>query len=187
MSDFNRAKYFEKLDAYIKETFKRPVKNVPTYDILDTEKSKSTKREALKLKQYQMKIGEIWQETIGSYAGCINLKVGHETGLDILSHTRKFAVELKNRTNTDNASSRKTNNDKLAKFKTEHPEYTCIYAMINCDTEEETIQTKNKKFYHGGVELEQYVGLEFLTFIFASDTNIIIEFLKNTIAKYSTL
>jgi len=71
----------------------------------------------LKEKQRQMKIGEIWQEVLGNYNGCINLKIGHETGLDIISHTRKFAIELKNRTNTDNSSSKKSNLDKLAIFK----------------------------------------------------------------------
>jgi hypothetical protein len=71
---------------------------------------------------------------LGSYDGFINLKVGHETGLDILSHTKKIAIELKNRTNTDNSSSKKSNLDKLAKFKKNNPTYICIYANINAKT-----------------------------------------------------
>ena len=182
---FNREEYFTKLAESIKRILQRPTKDVPTYDILDTEKSKVDNLVALKVKQLRMKNGEIWQEAIGSYKDCINLKNGHVTGLDILSEKRKFIAELKNRTNTDNASSKKTNFDKLAKFKTEHPEYTCIYANINDDTEEKSSQTTVKKFQHNGVELEQHIGYQFLTYIFGDDTNAVVEFLKTTIDKYS--
>ncbi|NBV25373.1 MAG: Eco47II family restriction endonuclease [Proteobacteria bacterium] len=64
-----------------------------------------------------MKYGEIWQMVIGNYHKFIDLKTGHTSGLDILSTERKIVIELKNRYNTDNASSRKTNLDKLYKYK----------------------------------------------------------------------
>lgn len=182
---FNREQYFTKLGESVKEILQRPTKDVLAYDILDTEKSKVNKMVALKEKQRQMKIGEIWQVAVGDYKDCINLKKGHVTGLDILSEKRKFIAELKNRTNTDNASSKKTNFDKLAKFKAEHPEYTCIYANINDDTEENTIQNTVKKFQHNGVELEHHIGNQFLKYIFGDDTNAVVEFLKTTINKYS--
>ncbi len=182
---FNREQYFTKLGESVKEILQRPTKDVLAYDILDTEKSKVNKMVALKEKQRQMKIGEIWQVAVGDYKDCINLKKGHVTGLDILSEKRKFIAELKNRTNTDNASSKKTNFDKLAKFKAEHPEYTCIYANINDDTEENTIQNTVKKFQHNGVELEHHIGNQFLKYIFGDDTNAVVEFLKTTIDKYS--
>ena len=182
---FNREQYFTKLEESVKGILQRPTKDVLAYDILDTEKSKVNKLVALKEKQRQMKIGDIWQTAIGNYKDCQDLKVGDITGLDILSEKRKFIAELKNRTNTDNASSKKTNFDKLAKFKTEHPEYTCIYANINDDTEEKSSQTTVKKFQHNGVELEQHIGYQFLTYIFGDDTNAVVEFLKTTIDKYS--
>ena len=91
-----------------------------------------------------MKIGEIWQEVLGNYEGYTNLKSGHESGLDIISHNKKIAIELKNRTNTDNSSSKKSNFDKLANFKKKNPEYTCIYANINSDTKKKNI-TRNDK------------------------------------------
>jgi hypothetical protein len=182
---FNREQYFTKLGESVKGILQRPTKDVLAYDILDTEKSKVNKLVALKEKQRQMKIGDIWQEAIGSYKDCVNLKKGHITGLDILSEKRKFIAELKNRTNTDNASSKKTNFDKLAKFKTEHPDYTCIYANINDDTEEKSSQTTVKKFQHNGVELEHHIGDQFLKYIFGDDTNAVVEFLKTTIDKYS--
>jgi hypothetical protein len=179
------SEYFEKIEIIIQNILLRPKKNILTYDILDTEKSKTNKLSSLKEKQYQMKVGEIWQEIIGNYDGFINLKIGHETGLDILSHTRKLAIELKNRTNTDNASSKKANLDKLAKFKQENPEYICIYANINTNTEKQTLQGFNKQIQHNGVEIEHYVGYQFLTFIFGENTEEIIEFIKNTKDKYT--
>jgi hypothetical protein len=132
-----------------------------------------------------MKVGEIWQEVLGSYNDCINLKIGHETGLDIISHTKKFAVELKNRTNTDNASSKKSNIDKLAQFKKNNPEYICIYANINADTEKKTLDGSIKKIMHNDVEIYHQIGYEFLKFILGSDTDLVIEFVRNTVDKYT--
>ena len=182
--EFNLNKYFELLEISIQNILTRSENDVLTYDILDTEKSKKNKLIALKEKQRQMKIGEIWQVVLGNYDGCINLKIGHETGLDILSHTKKFAIELKNRTNTDNASSKKSNLDKLANFKKKNPEYLCIYANINADTEKKTLHGSIKKILHAGVEIEQQIGYEFLKFILGNDTDLIVDFVKNTIDKY---
>lgn len=181
--EFVLSEYFEKMEIIIQNILLRPENEILTYDILDTEKSKKNKLLSLKEKQRQMKVGEIWQEMIGNYDGFLNLKIGHETGLDILSHTKKIAIELKNRTNTDNASSKKSNFDKLTKFKKENPEYICIYANINADTEKKTLQGCNKKITHNGIEIEQQVGYEFLTFIFGEKTDEIIEFIKNIIDK----
>ena len=79
----------------------------------------------------------------------------------------------------------KSNLDKLSKFKKENPEYTCIYANINADTEKKTLQGFNKKISHNGVEIEHQVGFQFLKFIFGKKTEEIIEFVKNTIDKYT--
>jgi len=177
-------KYCELIDRSIHNILLRPENDVLTYDILDTEKSKTNKLLALKEKQRQMKVGEIWQEVLGNYNGCINLGIGHATGLDILSHTKKFAIELKNRTNTDNASSKKSNLDKLAKFKKKNPDYVSIYANINADTEKKTLQGNIKKILHDGVEIDHQIGYEFLKFILGTDTDLIVDFVKNTIDKY---
>lgn len=182
---FSLTNYLEFLEHAIKKIILRPVNDVLTYDILDTEKTKQNKLLVLKEKQRQMKVGEIWQEVLGNYDGFINLKVGHETGLDILSHTKKIAIELKNRTNTDNASSKKSNLDKLANFKKNNPEYICIYANINADTEKKTINGTIKKILHNGQELEHQIGYDFLKFILDSNTDEIIYFVKNTIDKYT--
>ena len=182
---FTLSKYYELLDMCIHNILMRPENLILTYDILDTEKTKQNKLLALKEKQRQMKVGEIWQEVLGNYDGFINLKVGHETGLDILSHTKKIAIELKNRTNTDNASSKKSNLDKLANFKKNNPDYICIYANINADTEEKTLTGSIRKILHNGQELEHQVGYTFLQFMLTDDTDTIIQFVKNTITKYN--
>ena len=155
---FDKNKYFELINNQIKTILSRPEKNVLTFDMLDTEKSKTNKLIALKVKQHQMKQGEIWQVVLGEYKDCIDLKIGHETGLDILSNNRKFVIELKNRTNTDNASSKKSNLDKLAKFKKSNPDFVCIYANINADTVEKTLLGSSKKIMHDGVEIEHLIG-----------------------------
>jgi hypothetical protein len=178
-NEFNLTNYFERIEIIIHDI----LSEIITYDILDTENMFNDKLIALKVKHYQMKIGEIWQEVIGNYDGFINLKNGHETGLDILSNSRKIIIELKNRTSTDNSSSRKTNLSKLAKFKCDNPDYMCIYANINADTRKKTLGF-NKKILHDGVEIEHYVGHEFLKFIFGENFEEIIEFIKNTINKY---
>ena len=185
MSEFYLSEYYELLDNLIHNILLRPENDVLTYDILDTEKSKRDKSVALKVKQRQMKYGEIWQEAIGNYDGFVNLKTGHKTGLDILSDTKKIAIELKNRTNTDNSSSKKSNLNKLAKFKKANPDYVCIYGNINADTKEKTLQGSIKKLLYDGVEIEHLIGYEFLKFIFGNDTDLIIDFIKKTIDKYT--
>lgn len=173
------------LEKQIAIILTRPQKHNLTFDILDTEKRKLNQQIALTETQRRMKNGEIWQEFLGSYDGFTNLKTGHETGLDIISHTRKIAIELKNRTNTDNASSKKSNLDKLAKFKKEHPDYTVVYANINDESEKKTLQGYKKIIYHDGVEIEHRVGYDFLTYILGNDTEEIINFVKHVIDKYA--
>ena len=112
-SVFDLNAYFVKIDKLIENTMMRKVDEIFTYDILDTNMSQNNKLIVLKEKQRQMKIGEIWQIIIGNYDGFTDLKVGHSSGLDILSTSRKIAIELKNRTNTDNSSSKKSNFDKI--------------------------------------------------------------------------
>ena len=98
----------------IRNILLRPEKELITFDILDNEKSSKNKLIVLKSKQYQMKIGEIWQVVLGNYNGWVNF---NNLGLDIISYDKKIVIELKNRTNTDNSSSRQTKFNNLANFK----------------------------------------------------------------------
>jgi len=184
-NSFNLNEYFELLDKKIQNILLRKEKDILTFDILDTFKTRKNKLIALKEKQRQMKIGEIWQEVLGNYDGFINLKIGHETGLDIISYSKKIIIELKNRTNTDNTSSKKSNYLKLANFKKNNLDYKCIYANINASTEKKTMDEISKKIIYEGFEIEHHIGYNFIKFILEDNTDIIIEFIKNTIDKYS--
>lgn len=79
----------------------------------------------------QMRVGHLWQTIIGDYQDYENLSSKHYSGLDIRNRRKKVIIELKNRYNTENHSSRKQNYDKLAQYKKYHPNYTCIYAVVN--------------------------------------------------------
>lgn len=177
--------YFTVIEDKIKIILLRPEKEVLTYDILDTDKLRLNKLISLKEKHRVMKIDEIWQEVLGNYNECVNLKIGNKNGLDIISHNRKFVIELKNRTNTDNFSSRNYNFDKLAEFKKNNPEYTCIYATINDNTKDKTLKGSIKKFIHKGVEIEHQTGYIFLKFILGDNTEIVLEKVKQIIEKYT--
>ena len=74
---------------------------------------------------------------------------------------------------------------KLANFKKNNPEYICIYANINADTEKKTVNGSIKKILHNGQELEHQIGYDFLKFILDSNNDEIIHFVKNTIVKYT--
>jgi hypothetical protein len=116
--------------------------------------------------------------------GFTDLKSGkHKSGLDIISEKYKIAIELKNRTNTDNASSKKTNLSKLAKFKKENKDYTCIYANINDTTKEKTKGYK-KTIIHDYMEIIHYVGYEFLQFIFGEHVKNVIQHIRNKVDEY---
>lgn len=176
--------YLQEMERKIQIILSREEKTVLTYDILDNEFTRKNKYICLKEKQHQMKIGDIWQVVLGNYDSFKDLGVGHETGLDILSDTRKIVIELKNRTNTDNSSSRKANLDKLLRFKLANPDYTCIYGNINADNEEKTLKGSVKIIQHNGEEIHHYVGLELLTFVLGENTEIILEFVRKTIHTY---
>lgn len=182
---FNLNEYYAKMEQIIKNILSTPTKEEYTYDILDTENTINNKQVVLKMKQYQMKIGDIWQKMIGNYDGFVDLGIGHETGLDVLSTTRKVIIEVKNRTNTDNHSSKESNLNKLAKFKQANPDYTCIYGNINSKTKGGTLRGSKKIILRDGIEIEQMVGITFLTFVFGENTDEIIVFLKSMINKYS--
>ena len=173
-SQFQLEQYLQTIQNKIQEIFQRPSKEELPFDILDNEMDTQNLLISLRTKQKQMKYGEIWQMVIGNYDTFQDLRVGHHTGLDILSDERKIVIELKNRHNTDNASSRKSNFDKLAKFKNENPDYECIYGIINDKTIEGTI----KEINHNNQTLKYYSGDKLFTYIFGNDKIKVIEFIK---------
>lgn len=184
-SNWNLQSYLNFIEVQIKNILARPEKEKLTYDILDNIISQKDKLIALRVKHRTMKIGDIWQMVLGNYNSFEDLGTGHKTGLDIVSHSRKIIAEVKTRTNTDNASSRKANKDKLACYKKAYPEYECIYAMVNSNTEQKTKKGSVKIIQHNGVEIKEYIGIDhLLRYIFGSDTDVIIDFVQKTIYEY---
>jgi len=87
--------YLAEMERKINQILSKEKKEDLTYDILDSEFiTKKNKLICLKGIQLKQKFGDMWQEVLGNYDSFQNLGKGHETGLDILSHTRKIAMEL---------------------------------------------------------------------------------------------
>ncbi len=125
-----------------------------------------------------MNIGKIWQIAIGNYNNFVDLGEGDKTGLDVRSDKLLIIMEIKNRYNTDNASSKKTNIGKLAKYKKENPSYTCIYAIINDKTKE----GKDELIIHDDINIRYLSGNKLLEFIFGNDKDRIVSNLENQLA-----
>ena len=131
-----------------------------------------------------MKIGLMWQNILGSYNDFTNLNNGHKTGLDIISVKRKIIIELKNRTNTDNNSSKKENFNKLALFKKYNPDYLCIYGCINENTKDKTLKGSIKKIKHNNQDIYIYTGYKLLQRILEKNTYIIIYHIQNKLHEF---
>lgn len=182
-NEFHLDNYYTNIDKQITVILARPKKEKLTFDIMDTEKSKKNKLIVLQEKQRQIKIGEIMQVIIGNYDNFYNLGNNHKTGLDVISEKRKIIIELKNRTNTDNASSKKSNFDKLAKYKINNPEYTCIYGCINDNTKKNTNRGKINSIIYNGAEIKIYIGNKLLELIFGEHKESIITHVKELVDK----
>ena len=185
LRDVKRMTFLDKYCKTIKKKiimiFSRSRKKQIPFDILDCNINTKCMENSLLIKQIQMKYGEIWQHVLGNYEDFEDLGIGHDTGLDIISISRKLIFELKNRYNTDNASSRKSNYDKLAKFKKKNKEYTVIYGVIN----DITIEGKKSSISHDGEIIEKYSGMKLLRFILGCDTNHIIRTVQSMVFLYS--
>ena len=184
-SSINLQEYFDKISPLITAVLNRKSKpkDKILFDILDSELELEEIKIALKIKQKQMKYGEIWQIIIGNYKTMENLGVGHSTGLDVIDRAKKEIFEIKNRYNTDNSSSRKANFDKLVKFKQENPEYDIIYAVIN---EKKLMNELNtgiqKNIEHNGHIIKYLSGDKLFDHVFGNNSQEIIHYVKELIA-----
>ena len=140
MSEFLLSDYYKIITDKITKLFTTNIKKTEeySYDILYIENN--IRDIILRDKQLKIKIGYVWQIVLGNYFEFEDLCRDNSAffGIDIVLHSRKIIVELKNRTNTDNSSSRKANLDKLARCKVKYPEYLCIYGLINDSTQKKT-------------------------------------------------
>jgi len=184
--------YLVKIEKIILNILKKPQKNNLTYDILDDDNIKKIRIQCLKLKQYNMKKGIIWQAVIGSYFGFKDLGTGKDkSGLDIISEKQKIIIELKNRTNTDNKSSRESNLRRLAKYKKNHNDFFCIYGCINESSEKRTKNGNIAEFIvpykKNTYKIYKYTGRKLIDLVFGKRTDFIIAFVKDIITKNSDL
>jgi hypothetical protein len=174
--------YYAIIDPLICSVMNRKVREAITYDILDSDVDLLAMQAVLRVKQRQMKYGEIWQIIIGNYSHFENgnyyhfenLGVGHITGLDVISRDKKVIFEIKNRYNTDNASSRKANYDKLVKFKKEHLDYDIVYGVIN---EKGKIGIQKNIEYDGQI-IKYLSGDKLFDYVFGENATLIIAHVK---------
>lgn len=125
-----------------------------------------------------MKIGEIWETAFSKFPRFENLK--HSHGLDVISVERKFIFEIKNRYNTDNASARKQNYLKLAKFKKTHPEYTVVYGVIN----DRKPEGKFQSMVIDDAVIQYVSGKRLMRMIFGNQAEEIVSFIQNEVNKH---
>lgn len=72
----------------------------------------------------------------------------------------------------------------MAKFKKNNPDYFCIYATINANTEKETYNNRLKIIKHDNIEIEHHTGIEFLKYVLGNNVHEIIDYVKNIIDEY---
>lgn len=125
-----------------------------------------------KIKTYQMKIGDMWQNIIGTIENITNLKRGHTSGLDLLSTKHKFIMELKNAYNTCNSSSRTNIYDKMIEFKRKNPNYELIFAYINCNTKNNN--GKDEIIIYKSEKIRILSGNKLLSYLFGDKYVVII-------------
>ena len=161
----------------IKSILKKHMKNynnIPRHKYHDIvlspfiENNKDIFQKTNKIKFIQMKIGLIWQSVLGTLPGVRDLGIGHNSSLDLKftnNHGIKYIIELKNSYNTDNASSRAMNIQKLGKYVSIHKDYVPIYGIIN------GINSKgeDKIISYNGIHVRMLSGNLFFKFIFQDE------------------
>ena len=116
-----------------------------------------------KIRQKQMKEGELAQIIIGNWFGWMDLGVGHSSGLDCKKKDNSIIMDVKNKWNTCNSGSQKALFDKLSKYKKENPSTRCIWAIIN---PKPGCKKLCEKIIYDGVEIEKVQGEELFKLIF---------------------
>lgn len=119
---------------------------------------------AFKIRQKQMKEGELAQILIGNWYGWEDLGIGHSSGLDCRKKDNTIIMDVKNKYNTCNSGSQKALLDKLSKYKKENPLTRCIWAIVN---PKPNCNKLYEKIIHNGVEIEKIQGMDLFTLVFS--------------------
>ena len=142
----------ESVRQVIKNILDKPIKPRLTNDIVLSELFHDEILIANKLKIIQMRLGKVYEELAVHFNW---IKVDK---IDLIDIDRKYALELKASTQTDNSSSREHNYQKLLKFKEDHNEYNLYYLCINHTSK----NSQNKLLDNGITFLTGKYALEFL-------------------------
>jgi hypothetical protein len=116
-------------------------------------------------------IGNIWQEIFTLSSGWNS----HKKGIDLINEDKKIVMELKNRYNTCNSSSKKFIINRLLEFQKENKEYSCVYAYINCES------INNEGVDHIVKGIRYLTGNKLLHFMFGDKYKNIVRLLKKHI------
>lgn len=170
--------YFKNIENEINNIFNKKTKQYKIQDaLLSSENIRSHLLISLHIKQLQMKFGIIWQKAIGKYKRFIDL--GNGKIFDVINHERKIIMEIKNRYNTDNSTSRNANYSKLALFKKNHPDYTCVYAVIN----DKTLNGTEYFIEHDKQQIKYCSGKKLMKYVFGDDDELVYSFIKKIVDK----
>lgn len=117
---------------------------------------------AFKIRQKQMKEGDIAQIIMGNFIGWEDLGNKSKYGLDIRKLDNSIIMEIKNKYNTCNSGSQKAVLDKLSNYKRKFPNTRCVWGIVN---------PKHGKSSHtiinyNGVDVEKIQGSLLLSLVF---------------------
>ena len=121
---------------------------------------------AHKIRQDQMKEGQIAQIILGNAPEWEDLGIGHHSGLDCRKKDNSCIIEVKNKWNTCNSKSEKTMLDGLVKYKIDNPDTRCIWGIIN---PKQTCRKLSTIITHKGVEIEKIQGNDLFKLVFTID------------------
>lgn len=184
MSDsFNYDEYLKRIRPLIIGVITRKRNDSDMSDILLDPIIDKYKKHCKYVKQLQMNVGEIWQIVIGEYDGYKNLKVGHCSKMDVYHKKSNVYIELKNRYNTDNSSSRSANYTKMVDIMKQDSSAICIYGIINDKNQKGSI----KEIEHKGHKIKIYSGNKLLKYIFGEKYKEVIAYVAEILREHITI
>ena len=136
-------------------------------DIILTGITDSLEETSYQLQVLRMHIGTAWELVFTDYGS-----TKQPSGIDLINHRQKIAVELKNGYRI-NSIVRRKDFRRLQEFKSSHPRYTVILGFINDKMSE------GKYCVKSGVHVMS--GKRFLQYIFKGDEGKIICYLRRAI------
>ena len=164
------------METEISKLLSKPIKTKQNTDIILSNNYLNEISKANKLKTLQMSLGRIHELCATFYNWEKVPKI------DLVDNNRKIALELKNRDNTDNSSSRYRNCEKLIEFKQNNPDYELYYICINSPKKQ---NEKNIEFK--GEKITFLFNEKALEFLYGSNYQNVINIIKKCILESSII